>query len=141
MSPLLSAGLGIVTGAIKQIWLQSINNRHEKDIASHANAQLIYEDRQKARAMQSTEIQFTRRIIALIFVCSFLVIPALWMFMYPDKNISVPVQSIKSGFWIFSDDKITTEYVSVSPFAYVAGLIDCLIIIVTFYFGSGGTRK
>ena len=133
---------GLILGAWKNHQDQKLKYDQAKwNAALKYNAQLD-SDVQDARKHTSKELQLTKRILAITGMLSTFVAPVIWMFVYPDKMINVPVDDVTGGImaW-FSGEKEVVKYVTLNGFTFIKWQAVAMLGILGYYFGSGGTRK
>lgn len=142
MNTIFTTLIGIVAGLLKSWVSNAMENsirKHEMDMQRQG---VILSDRRRAAKLQG--VSFTRRFIAISFVCSLVVAPTIYAFTYPDASITIPVSSKDYGLlsmllpWAEPIENI--KYIQVPVMAFVISLYDMFALIVGFYFGSGGSK-
>ena len=134
--------IGLAVGSVKSLMEQSIkNNQARWDAIQKANSAEI-SAQQEARKMNDPGVQFTRRLLAILMVCGVVIAPVVYAFIYPYNTVNVPVLRKAGGFiaWIFGDQE-AVKYIAMNGMTYVTQFNHAVLLIIGFYFGSGGTRK
>ena len=144
LSTVITTGLGIVGGMIKDIVATAQANKAARDAALYKAAGLTLEDRQSARSVKGAGVQFTRRVIVLSFM-AVIVAPVALVLADPNVAFNVPVPSSGGGFSFFFGlfglgGEETITYIKMTGFTYVLGILDLIGLIVGYYFGSGGSQ-
>jgi putative Mn2+ efflux pump MntP len=144
LSTVLTTGVGMLVGAIKDIISTAQKNKADERKALLAAAGIRLDDVKAARAMDKPGVQFTRRVIVLAFM-SVVVAPVALVIADPTVAFNVPVPS-EGGTLSFlfgligigGGSEIT--YIKMTGFTYVLGIMDLIGLIVGYYFGSNGTQ-
>lgn len=143
MTGILSALIGIIVGAVKEMIMFSLQTSRMNLEAWQAKSDSLHRDRKRAEKNASPEFQFARRLIVvtLMFI---LAAPVVAGFIWPDMTINVPIIKDTTG-WNFlfwskpSGEEVT--YLQLTGFTYVMQIFDLIWLVLGFYMGSGGTRK
>ena len=141
-SAVITTGVGLLTGLIKNIFDQMFKLNAQAIEATQKFNDREVADRQAAREADKPEWQFTKRTIVLSMCFAFFWAPCILTFFYPEVTLEIPVWSTAGGIWgMIVGTKEKVSYINVTGFAYVASLIDLFGLVVGYYFGSGGSRK
>lgn len=101
-------------------------------------------DTADARSYQTSESQFTRRIVMITVTLCLMVIMLYGVIHGGNMVQPITVTEGSSGFWsmIFGGGSNTSiEFIKVPLSMTVALAWDLFSVMVGFYFGSGGTRR
>jgi len=142
VNTLITTAIGLVAGILKDIIVTSMDRSAKREEALLAANKLEIKDRQAARKLQVPHVQWTRRFIAIAIVSAVAILPAVQSFINPDLTIQIPVTTTGNFFETLlfgAQEKL--KYITVPISGYFIVLLDSLMLILGFYFGSGGTRK
>jgi hypothetical protein len=130
------------------------NMEYKAQHQQHLLDMLSMKHKSQLRAMRVTDkgVAWTRRVLALSFSFSLIAMVGMafaYGFVYPEATINVPQEVIANSFLSFLipwvDPVVTTEYVQLQGFTVAMPLLipvsEAVLMIVGFYFGSGGTGK
>lgn len=132
--------IGLVIGSIVKLQEQNMKNDQTRwDAVLKAN-QLEVEDRQNARKMQGPSVQFARRV--LVFgLLGLLFSQVLWSFIFPEGAVNTPLTNQSGGLWaILTGGQEVIKYVKTFGFTVSPGLNHAFLLVIGYYFGSGGTK-
>jgi len=142
VNTILTTLIGIGAGILKH-W---ISNAMENSLRKHEmwmeSKGMDIKDRRRAAKLQG--VSFTRRFIAISFVCSLVIAPTIYAFTYPNASITIPVPSKDYGLLAmllpWTEPIQNIRYTQVPVMAFVISLYDMFALIIGFYFGSGGSK-
>ncbi len=145
LSAIISTVGGSLLGGILKLIQTSQEARQAERLYLLQAAGIVAKNTENARAMKGKEIQFTRRLLALISTLPLLTITYL-VVQDPLVTFNIPVQMSKGGFsflaGLFSGGPSEeVKYIAVQGYVVLLQFFDIMGFVYGFYFSVGGTRK
>jgi len=143
MNTLFTTVIGLVAGIIKRLILTSMEHSKDKHRMTMEIAGLKIQDTSNARQMKGTQVNWARRFIVVSLCMAVAIAPVMYAFIHPDGTVSIPVPSHEGSFismfipWI--DPIESYKYETVPVMAIAMPLYDSFMLLISFYFGSGGS--
>lgn len=143
MGMLIWTIISYVLGALLRMRETAQANNAEQQRALYRLAGMKLKDTEDARKVQTSEAQFTRRLVMLL-VTSCLMFVMVWGVVHGGTMVQPITVSESGGFFsmLFGGGSNShIEFVKIPLSMTVSLAFDLFGIMVGFYFGSGGTRR